>query len=197
MPAPILTKEEILERLMGSFRDSGFDGASLAELSAATGLGKSSLYHHFPGGKGDMARQVLEHLEATLETQMFEPLRSEASPQAKLSAMLDALSQFYEGGRRACLLERLCASVDRSSFRRPLARTFEGWIGAVEALGREAGLPESVARRRAEDLVVRIEGALVVCAGTGDTEVFTRTVADLRASLLASASGPDVRPGVT
>jgi AcrR family transcriptional regulator len=189
MPTRILTRDELLERLMGSFRDSGYDGASIAELSAITGLGKSSLYHHFPGGKADMAQHVLEHLEATLETQLFEPLRSQASPQAKLSGMLDALSAFYDEGRRACLLERLCASVDRSNFRRPLARTFERWIGAIEALARDAGLSEVLARRRAEDMVVRIEGALVVSAGTGDTGVFIRTIADLRASLLTGSKG--------
>ena len=34
-------------------------------------------------------------------------------------------------------------------------------------------------------LVVRIEGALVVCAGTGNISVFARTIRDLRESVLA------------
>ena len=55
MPAALASREVVLERLLATFRDQGYDGASLAELSAATGLGKSSLYHHFPGGKVDMA----------------------------------------------------------------------------------------------------------------------------------------------
>jgi hypothetical protein len=33
--------------------------------------------------------------------------------------------------------------------------------------------------------VVRIEGALIVCVGTGDCSVFSRTIKDLRSSLLA------------
>lgn len=185
MPAPLLAREEVLERLLATFRDQGYDGASLAGLSAATGLGKSSLYHHFPGGKEDMARQVLGHLDQQLTASLFEPLRSRQSPSRKLSAMLATLDAFYEGGARACLLERLGASVDRSSFRRPLAHAFAAWIEAVEALCLEAGLPAAVARARAEDLVVRVEGALVVVAGTGDRGVFARTLKDLRASLLA------------
>ena len=185
MPAPLLTKDEVLDRLMRTFREKGYDGASLAELSAATGLGKSSLYHYFSGGKADMAAQVLDRLEVILEAALFEPLRSDRSPAAKLSAMLDALASFYDDGRQACLLERLAASVDHKSFRRPLARAFERWIDAVEALAREAGLPPALARARAEDLVVRVEGALIVAAGSGDTKVFTRTLAALRSSLLA------------
>jgi TetR/AcrR family transcriptional repressor of lmrAB and yxaGH operons len=185
MPAPLLSKDEVLERLLAAFRDSGYDGASLAELSSATGLGKSSLYHHFPGGKEDMARQVLAHLDGQLAEALFEPLRSAQSPARKLAAMLATLDAFYEGGRKACLLERLCASVDRGRFQRPLARAFATWIEAVEALCVEAGVPRSLARSRAEDLVVRLEGALIVCVGTGDPGVFQRTLRELRRSLLA------------
>ncbi len=88
---------------------------------------------------------------------------------------------------RECLLERLCASVDRARFRRPLTHAFTAWIEAVERLCIEAGLPKVLARRRAEDLVVRIEGALVFCAGTGDSRVFESKLEDLRGSLLAAS----------
>ena len=187
MPAPLLTKPEMLARLMDLFRDRGFDGAPVSGISEATGLGKSSLYHHFPNGKEEMALQVLAHLEDQLERALFEPIRSPEPPKRKLNRMLDTIDAFYEGGKKACLLERLCASADASRFRRPLSRAFKRWIDAVEALGVESGLPRSVARARAEDLVVRIEGALIVCAGTGKTEVFARTIRDLRESVLAPA----------
>ena len=184
MPAALVTKDAVLARLLAAFRDHGYDGASLAELSAATGLGKSSLYHHFPGGKADMAEQVLTHLDALLEAALFEPLRGAGTPQKKLEGMLDAVDAFYEGGRRACLLERLTASVDRRTFRRPLAAAFTKWMLAVETLVREAGLSKATARARAETLVVRVEGALVVGAGVEDPAVFQRTLADLRRTLL-------------
>lgn len=186
MPAALLPREEVLARLLSAFRDHGYDGASLAELSAQTGLGRSSLYHYFPGGKEDMAEQVLALLDEQLTTALFEPLRSKQTPARKLKTMLAAVSAFYEGGKKACLLERLCASVDRTRFQRPLTRAFTVWIEAVESLCVEAGLPAAIARRRAEDLVVRVEGALVVCAGMEDTGVFERTLDDLRASLLTA-----------
>ena len=185
MPAPLLTKPEMLGRLMDLFREKGFDGASLSDISESTGLGKSSLYHHFPNGKEEIALQVLAHLEKQLEDALFEPMRSAGTPRKRLERMLDAIDLFYEGGKKACLLERLCASVDARRFRRPLGRAFSAWMDAVEALGVEAGLPRAVARHRAEDLVVRIEGALVVCAGTGDASVFARVIRDLRESVLA------------
>jgi AcrR family transcriptional regulator len=187
MPAALLPKDEVLERLLTTFRERGYEGASLAELSAATGLVKSSLYHHFPGGKQDMAEQVMAYLEARLAADLYAPLRSNQPPAKKLSAMLDALDAFYDGGKRACLYERLSASVDRARFRRPLRRAFATWMEAVETLCVEAGLSKTVARTRAEDFVVRVEGALIVCAGTDDCSVFGRTLKDLRATVLAPA----------
>ena len=187
MPTPTLTKEEVLQLLMSTFQRRATTARRSRSSRPPPVSAKSSLYHYFPGGKADMALQVLEHLEAALEASLFEPLRSDQPPDKKLSAMLDAVWDFYGGGRQACLLEPLCASVDRKSFGRPLARVFEKWIKAVETLAGEAKLPRAIARSRAEDLVVRIEGALVVCAGTGDTKVFARTIAELRGSLLVDA----------
>ena len=71
MPAALMSREEVVERLMRVVRRHGYDGASLAELSKATGLGKSSLYHYFPDGKDDMVRAVLEHLESQLRETVF------------------------------------------------------------------------------------------------------------------------------
>ena len=61
------------------------------------------------------------------------------------------------------------------------------WIDAAEALAGEFGLPQTIARLREEDLVVRIEGALAVCAGSA-TRPSSRTFRDLRESVLTPVS---------
>jgi AcrR family transcriptional regulator len=184
MPPPLAAKAEVLDRIMESFRKHGYDGASLATLSERTGLGKSSLYHHFPGGKGQMAREVLAHLNAALR-ETFQAVEDEPDPKKKLDLMLDAIDAFYQGGKKACLLERLGASVDRARFAAPLRATFVGWMSVLANICRAAGLSAAAAQRRAEGAVVRIEGALVVAAGVGDPSVFGRTLDELRATLLA------------
>jgi len=184
MPPALATKTEVLDRIMDSFRKHGYDGASLATLSKRTGLGKSSLYHHFPGGKEQMAHEVLAHLNAGLR-ETFQAVEDEPDPKRKLDLMLDAIDAFYDGGKKACLLERLSASVDRARFGAPLKATFSDWISVLTSMGRAAGLSVTTAQRRAEGAVVRIEGALVVAAGMGDPSVFGRTLAEMRATLLA------------
>jgi AcrR family transcriptional regulator len=184
VPAPLITKAEVLARLMATFRSDGYDGASLAELSQRTGLGKSSLYHYFPGGKAEMATAVLGHLEQVLR-EAFSTALSCKTPEAKLARLLEGLDAFYAGGKSACILERLVASVDRARFKKPMLRAFEGYVGTFLEIGRAAGLRESVAKARAESAVVRIEGALVLVAATGDAGVFARTLSEIRSSFLA------------
>lgn len=183
MPAPLMSKDEVLDRLMTTFRRRGYDGASLAELSKRTGLAKSSLYHHFPGGKEQMAVDVLAHLDRKMRP-VFDSLSDGKAPQAKLGALLDAVDAFYAGGKLACFLERLCASTDRARFSQPLRTAFAAFMEAFERVCRDAGLGRAAARARAESAVVRVEGALIVSAGTDDTGVFDRTLREIRETLL-------------
>src|SRR5829696_8235151 len=134
MPPPLATKAEVLDRIMESFRRHGYDGASLATISERTGLGKSSLYHHFPGGKEQMAIEVLAHLNSSL-TASYEAVEAEPNPTKKLDLMLDGIDAFYDRGKKACLLERLGASVDRARFGAPLKATFAAWISALANIG--------------------------------------------------------------
>jgi TetR/AcrR family transcriptional regulator, lmrAB and yxaGH operons repressor len=183
MPASLATRAEVLDRIMESFRKDGYDGSSLETISRRVGLGKSSLYHHFPGGKEEMALAVLTHLAAGLR-ETFDAVRAESHAKKRLDRFLDAVDALYEGGRKACLLARLVASVDRARFGEPLKTIFGGLMSEVTDIVRSAGLPARTARHRAEQAIVRIEGALVVSAAMDDPAVFARTLDELRTTLL-------------
>src|SRR4029434_7045070 len=98
MPAALMSKDEVLARLMETFRDRGYEGASLSELSAATGLTRSSLYHYFPGGKEQMGERVRGLSNRRRPESVYKPLRSSQTPARKLAAMIEAMDAFYEGG---------------------------------------------------------------------------------------------------
>jgi AcrR family transcriptional regulator len=166
-------------------RRLGYDGASLAELSKATGLGKSSLYHYFPEGKDDMVRAVLEELERQLRESVFDPLRQPGPARARVEAMARTLDAYYRGGREACVLGNLVLGTSRSRFRGQLRAIFDEWITALAGALSDAGLSKSVARTRAEDAVMRIEGALVLAGGMDDVALFGRAVKQLPSELLS------------
>jgi TetR/AcrR family transcriptional regulator, lmrAB and yxaGH operons repressor len=183
MPAALATRDEVVARLLAVFRDDGYDGASLADLSAATGLGKSSLYHHFPGGKEQMAEAVLDRLSGTLQSALLDPLAGPGSPQDRLSAMLDRIDALYCGGRQPCLVGAFALGSRAETFRDRLGSVFAGWIAALAACLVESGQTDSAARLLAERTVALIQGALVLSKATGDTGAFERCLSALRREL--------------
>lgn len=185
MPPALLSRDQVIDKLMLVVRRSGYDGASLAELSKATGLGKSSLYHHFPNGKDDMVRAVLEHLEAQLRESVFVPLRTPGPAQRRVEAMVETIDDYYRGGREACVLGNLVLGTSRTRFRRQLQAIFDEWIEALSSALIDAGLSRQIARARAEDAVIRIEGALVLAGAMGDVSLFQRSLKQMPSDLLA------------
>ncbi len=185
MPPAILTREEVVARVMAVVRRQGYDGASLTELSKATGLGKSSLYHHFPEGKADMVAAVLDHLEAQLEATVFAPLRAPGAPAARLRRMNASLDAFYREGREACLLASLGVGDSSAPFHPRVKQLFAAWRDAIAAAVRDGGHSRTTARARAEEALVRIEGALVLARSMGEPAIFGRTLKALPAALLA------------
>jgi TetR/AcrR family transcriptional regulator, lmrAB and yxaGH operons repressor len=105
MPAPLIPRDEVIDRLREVFQRLGYDGASLAELSRASGLGKSSLYHYFPNGKEEMALTVLRRVHAWIEENAIAPLQGQGSPKERLERMLRALDSLYAGGKNPCARE--------------------------------------------------------------------------------------------
>jgi AcrR family transcriptional regulator len=170
---------------MRVIRQRGYDRASLAELSKATGLGKSSLYHYFPNGKDDMVRAALDRLEAQLRVALFRPLTGRGAPRRRITAMVATLDAFYRGGREACLMATLMFGSTRKPFQRRLHGLFDEWIDAIAGPLMDTGLSRALARTRSEDAVMRIEGALVLAGAMGDGAVFRRALRQLPAELLA------------
>lgn len=189
VPHALLSRAQVIERLLAVIRQSGYDGASLSDLSAATGLGKSSLYHHFPNGKDDMVMAVLESLADQLRNAVFTPLRVPGTPKKRLDAMVTSVDAFYGGGDDPCILAQIALGSTRDRFRAPVKAIFNDWMDAITDVLVDAKLPRAKSRRRAEDAVLRIEGALILSGAMNDTSVFERTMRTMTATLLASGEG--------
>ncbi len=179
MAAAQASKDEIIDRLFTVFRDRGFEGASIADLSRATGLGKSSLYHHFPEGKEQMAKAVLERATAMIDREILNAARSSGTLKARIRRIVSALDQFYAGGRTPCVLGQLATARIGTEARGGLHLAFTHWIEAIEALARENGMPPAKARHFAEDWIARVQGALILQAANGDTGPYRRAMSTL------------------
>ena len=179
------SREDTIRALIDVFRRCGYDGTTLSMISEATGLGRASLYHHFPGGKQEMATAVLQYVSETFRATVLAPLAEAGSPQERLDNMSRGLITFYGGGEQACLIGVFALADSGAVFRDKVAGSLNGWIAAVAAVLEDAGLGEQLARERAEESAIAVQGALILARGLGNGSAFMRIVEQLPERLLA------------
>jgi AcrR family transcriptional regulator len=182
---PADSREEIILALEELFRRRGYDGVSIADISAATGLGKSSLYHHFPGGKPDMARAVADYDHAYLRAHVFAPLHADAPLAKKITAMMKAVDEIYQGGSAPCVVASLMSAPEEAGLQDVVAPIVAEWIDAIAAALKMAGAKPADAQRRASAALVAIQGGLTVARATGRLEIFKDALKSARGLLLA------------
>jgi TetR/AcrR family transcriptional repressor of lmrAB and yxaGH operons len=184
MSTAALTRDEIVLRILAAFREFGYEGASLARLSSATGLGRSSLYHHFPKGKEDMANAAMSAVGAWFGENVLATLVGEEAPARRLENFAGKLAEFYRQGEASCLTDVFTIGEAGAVFQQRIGERMKLLIAALAKIARESGVERGEALRRAEDTVVRIQGSLIVSRALGDTAPFLRAMAQLPRQLL-------------
>lgn len=181
----LIENDALIDRLSATFRDVGYEAASLALLSEATGLKKASLYHRFPGGKEQMGLEVLQEAGRWLTQHVLGPLAGLGTPRERIIAMTRELDSFYQGGKQACLLNLLSSPIGEDSpFKSTIRQMFEAFVEALASVIADTGCPAGVAHERAERALVLIQGSLVLARGLGSTEPFRKALAALPDELL-------------
>jgi AcrR family transcriptional regulator len=175
-------RPDVIPLVAEVFRKFGYGGASLSRITEKTGLGKGSLYHFFPGGKEDMAKAVLEDVDAWFERHVFEPLRSEP-PAIAIDKMWDAVDSYFRSGGRICLVGAFALDETRDRFDDAITGYFSRWIASLRGALVRQGWRPSEAIQTAEDVVLGIQGALVLARATKDETMFARAIARLKARL--------------
>lgn len=179
MPAPIVSKEEVLRRLTEAFRRVGFDGATLALLARETGLKKASLYHYFPGGKKEMAEAALTEVGTWLQDEVFAHLEADQEPVERLRAMAESLDRFYQSGQKWCLVDLFSVGEAGGHFREVLKTGLQTWLDRLQQVAEQAGIPPEVARRRAEETLMVIQGGLVLSRAMDRPALFERVLSEI------------------
>lgn len=172
-----MSKQTYVPTLLKLFRQFGYEGVTLSKISQETGLGKASLYHHFPRGKAEMAEVALNYVNNLLETRILGILKSEDPPIAKFQDMVAAISRFFNEGQSSCLWSVLVMQQSSDDlFHEQINWAFCLWIDAIAEVLINAGLDRKSARERAEDAMISIQGSLILSHGLKDTTPFKRVM---------------------
>lgn len=144
---------EALEQIMHVFWAKGFEGASLADLMAATGLQKGSLYAAF-GDKRALYLKALAHYDQTEIERAVRVLSGTGTARARIGAFLRAaVDPVKSGDERGCFLCNSC--VDQAALDEQSREASQAGLARLEralerALADAPTMSGDRARRRAE-----------------------------------------------
>jgi AcrR family transcriptional regulator len=165
--------------------EKGYAGMELRDVAARGSAPRGSIYHHFPGGKVQLAREAAE-LEGTTIRDLIE----RSLEQRGLKATLAMFGEIFRR-RVADHPERIGCPVAAAALARPedpalaAAATvaFQSWERPIAAALREKGVGPADAEAFAGLVVSTIEGALLRARAAGSQEPLDSAVAGLGQAL--------------
>ena len=171
------------------FGSRGLSATSFSDVLADSGAPRGSIYHHFPGGKKQLAEdaigwtseQILAHLQAC-------PAKT---PSGVLAWFIDLWRQSVQtsGGSSGCPVAGI--AIDTGSAADDLidaARgAFSQWTGLLASQLQAAGVPGHRAGSIATTTLAAMEGALILCRAERSSQPLETTAQELMKLL---PSGP-------
>jgi AcrR family transcriptional regulator len=168
------TRERILFASAELFRRQGYAATGLKQVTAQAPAPFGSLYHFWPGGKQQLAEEVLRTGGAFFLA-LYRQIADDAPDQ------LTAVREFFTGAGEtlrvtdyadACPIATVAGEVASSNdvLRQATADVFESWLAALVDDLVEAGADRAAARPLALSVLAILEGAFLLCRALRSTE---------------------------
>jgi TetR/AcrR family transcriptional regulator, lmrAB and yxaGH operons repressor len=186
MPRPDLHRAELVAATGRLLRRRGYAGTSVSDLLGAAGAANGSLYHHFPGGKEELATAAIEAAASEVEAGLLSAFESTDDVVAGVQSSIDGMIAAFEADPRdGCPVAP--TAVDAAGLSEPLrlaaAGAFTRWASVFEqALARTRDAETAATQARV--LLSAIEGALLLDRTSQDT-AHLRALRDAIPALLA------------
>ena len=191
------TRETILTATAELMRVKGFGAVGMKDVVAASGAPIGSIYHHFPGGKTQIAREALVAAGAAyglLIPTLVAP--HDDLGEALESVFAQAATDMAETGfANMCPVATVAAEVADTveELRDATAAVFTGWLDGGTAYFASRGIPPTAARDLTITVVSALEGAFILARSLRDAEPL-RAVGRV---LGARYRGTTLTPGVS
>lgn len=128
-----ISKEEIIQKSIGLFKQNGYCNSSMAKIASECGLLKGSLYHHF-NSKEDIALEALRLLNRYFYDEIFSiAYKKDISPREKLQSMAKKSDEYFLNSAGGCLFGNLSSEVSKQNqaFKEEIMLYFSNWNEAL------------------------------------------------------------------
>ena len=98
--------------------------------------------------------------------------------------MSKGIELIYQSGQEPCILSVLSLGEADNLFHQQLEQSLKIWIDNLAAVVEDTGIEPELARQKAENAIMLIQGSLVLVRITKNTQPFKRAVSKLPQILL-------------
>jgi TetR/AcrR family transcriptional repressor of lmrAB and yxaGH operons len=172
VPRPDLHRAALIAAAARLLRRQGYAATGLSDILVAAGAPNGSLYHHFPGGKEELAIAAVSASAAAVQGALVVAVEEEPDVGAALERWIGGLIAGLEAEPRdGCPVAPVAleAAVVSEPLRRVSAAAFAAWVAVIaEALA--AHRDRTVALRQARVALSAVEGALLLDRTARSTE---------------------------
>lgn len=160
------TRQRILYATAELFRRQGYTGTGLKQIAGEAQAPFGSLYHHFPGGKQELADEVIRAGGAFFQALVSAVYDAEPNPEAAIRAVFEGAAETLRATdfQDACPIATVALEVASTNepLRLATAEVFERW---TQALSDRLGDPD-----RAHAVLAALEGAFILCRAQRSVE---------------------------
>ncbi|MCK0175384.1 MULTISPECIES: TetR/AcrR family transcriptional regulator [Mycobacteriaceae] len=168
------TRESILTAAAELMRRRGYGAVGMKDIAAASGAPIGSLYHHFRGGKVQIAREALINAGAAYALLIPSVVDGYTDLGAALQGVFEQAAQDMAatGFANMCPIASVAAEIADTveELREATAGVFTGWLDGGTAYFTTRGLAPARAREVTVALVAALEGAFVLARTLRDVE---------------------------
>ena len=175
------TPERLIAAAAGLFRARGYAGTGVAEVLKEAGVPKGSLYHHFPGGKEDLALACADVGGKVLLRLLDRTMAEAETLDAALEAFADGLARSFErhGDWRGCpVTSTLIDGGGPPRFAERARSIFDDWEAGFAGHYARLGVSDPHALARVS--VPIVQGAWAQAKARDDAEWMREVAALLR-----------------
>lgn len=166
------TRDKLIDAMVDALQCKGLHGVGLSELLAAADTPKGSLYHHFPGGKTELAVAAIERVGQRAEQAFAALFERQPDPLDALGSWLQsALGQLQESAfERGCPLAAVAleSGPEDHQLRAALTNAFVVIRQALQQQLQRHGYPQP--QGLAALFVALYEGGLLQARVAGSSE---------------------------
>ena len=189
------TRQRMLDSAATLLRERGEAGVTIDAVLALSGAPRGSVYHHFPGGRGELVlaagRQAGDHITAILDQAV-----TAGDPAAALTSFVrfwkNALTD--TGYLAGCPVIAMAVSAQPSTAATDLVRDIiTTWQQSLYRLLTTHGHHEQRAQRLSTLIISAVEGAIILCRTHRDTAPLDDVLLELTPLLTAPVRDEECR----